>query len=209
MNYRTLLSTIVALGLTGSPGFAQTPQDSGLSKTLSTQMAVRDLWIDHIFWIRSVVIAAANEDEAARTEAETQAVENAKKIADVIEPFYGKPASEKLFELLAGHYGAVKDYLTATVPALDNAQQKIAVEKLAVNAQEIATFLSEANPNLPKETLSNLLRVHGGHHLAQIDQVRKNDFGGEARTWMEMKQHIYILADALVGGIVKQFPDKF
>jgi hypothetical protein len=30
-----------------------------------------------------------------------------------IAPFYGQPAGDKLFRLLAGHYGATKDYLGA------------------------------------------------------------------------------------------------
>ena len=32
---------------------------------------------------------------------------------------------------------------------------------------------------------------------------------GEARTWEAMKTHIYTIADALVGGIAKQMPEKF
>jgi hypothetical protein len=42
-------------------------------------------------------------------------VANAQQIAGSIEPFYGKPASEKLFALLAEHYGAIRDHLDATV----------------------------------------------------------------------------------------------
>ncbi len=50
---------------------------------------------------------------------------------------------------------------------------------------------------------------HGAHHIAQIDQVNIKDFSSEAKTWDDMKKHIYMIADALAGGIVKQFPNKF
>jgi hypothetical protein len=181
----------------------------GLSKTVSTQMAMRDLWVDHIFWIRDVVMETAAKNKNAQAEAEKQVVANAKKIAGTIEPFYGKAASEQLFKLLAGHYGAVKDYMNATLPTPNAAKQKAATDKLTANATAIADFLSGANPNLPKGVLIGLLAAHGGHHIMEINQVQKKDYAGEAQTWADMKQHMYTIADALVGGIAKQFPDKF
>ncbi len=84
-----------------------------------------------------------------------------------------------------------------------------AVEKLKKNADEIATFLSSANPNWPKDALLSALIAHGGHHMAQIDEINMKDFSGEAKTWDAMKNHIYVIADVLANGIVKQFPKKF
>lgn len=179
------------------------------SKAVDTKMAVRDLWVDHIFWVRSVVVAKAQKNKNSMEEAEKQAVANAKNIAGVIEPFYGEAASKKLFELLAGHYGAIKDYMNATLPSPNAKKQKAATDKLTANAVEIATFLSEANPNLPKGTLVALLSGHGGHHVTQINQIQKKDFAGEAETWTAMKKHMYMISDALVEGIAKQFPKKF
>ncbi len=181
----------------------------GTSKVVATKMTMRDLWVDHIFWVRSVVMATANKNKNVQETAEAQAVENAKQIAGVIEPFYGKPASEKLFELLAGHYTAIKDYMNATIPSPKSKDQKTATEKLTSNATAIADFLSGANPNLPKSTLIALLSAHGGHHVQQINQVQKKDYQGEAKTWKDMKAHMYTIADALVDGIAKQFPKKF
>jgi hypothetical protein len=122
---------------------------------------------------------------------------------------YGKDAGDKLFGLLAGHYGAIKEYLTAAM-ANDKAGKDAACEKLKTNAEEIAAFLNSANPkNWPKETLVSLLLAHGGHHMAQIDAVVMKDYGKEATVWEAMKNHIYTIADALAGGIEKQFPKKF
>ncbi len=74
---------------------------------------------------------------------------------------------------------------------------------------ELAAFLNSANPNWPKQTLMGLLMAHGAYHIAQIDQVNMKDLASEAKTWDEMKKHIYVIADALADGIVKQFPKKF
>jgi hypothetical protein len=51
--------------------------------------------------------------------------------------------------------------------------------------------------------------AHGGHHIMQIDQVIMKDYAAEAATWDTMRMHIYTIADALAGGIEKQFPKKF
>ena len=116
--------------------------------------------------------------------------------------------SEKLFGLLAGHYGAVKEYLQATA-AGGKAKQEAAVKNLTGNAGEIARFLSGANPNLPFDTLHGLLLTHGGHHLQEIQQLRGKHYAQEAETWEAMKKHMYVIADALAGAIAKQFPGKF
>ena len=171
----------------------------------ATQDALRDLWIGHVFWVRSVAVATIDGNKPAAKSAEDQVVANAKQIAGAIEPFYGKPAADKLFGLLAGHYGAIKEYLDARgKPAQDAAWKKI-----GANAEEIAVFLSGANPNLPKDTLLALLVAHGGHHVQQIGQLRAKDYAGEAQTWQHMTQHMYVIADALTGAIAKQFPAKF
>jgi hypothetical protein len=174
----------------------------------ATKAALRDLWIGHVFWVRNVVVAGLAGDTAAQKAAEKQVVANAQSIAATIEPFYGAPAKEKLFTLLAGHYGAVKNYFDATL-ATDAKQQGEATTKLTANADEIATFLSGANPNWPKETLMGLLQAHAGHHIAQIQELQAKNYDGEAKTWAGMSQHMYVIADALADGLAKQFPAQF
>lgn len=203
---RNALFMILTLALIGTPTIAQSANDT---KEVATQLAMRDLWVDHIFWVRSVVTARAAKDKKAEASAEKQVVANAKKLAGAIEPFYGKAATEKLFGLLAGHYGAIKEYLDASIPRVKQSAQSTASKNLTANAMEIATFLSAANPNLPKGTLVGLLSAHGGHHIAQIGQIQKKDYDAEAATWEAMKGHMYVIADALTAAIAKQFPDKF
>ena len=169
-------------------------------------MGQRDLWIGHVFWVRNVVTETLAGNAASAKAAENAVVANAKQIAASIEPFYGKAASEKLFGLLAGHYGAVKQYLEAG----DNQpKQDAAMKTLTANAGEIAVFLSGANPHLPVDTLRSLLLAHGGHHVQQIKQLRAKQYAQEAETWEAMKNHMYVIADALAGALGKQFPAKF
>jgi hypothetical protein len=206
----TIMSMVLGalLLISPSPALAKAKGATAVPARVQLQLAMRDLWVGHIFWVRNVVLDTHYGDAAAAKVAEKQVVQNAKDIANAISPYYGKPASDKLFKLLAGHYGAIKDYMTATF-AGNKAGQTAAVDKLKKNADEIATFLSSANPNWPKATLEAALLAHGGHHIAQIDAISKKDFASEAKTWTAMKDQVYTIADVLANGIVKQFPKKF
>jgi len=177
-------------------------------KVAQTGAALRDLWVDHIFWVRSVSVATIDNNELAAKVSEQKAVSNAKAIASSIEPFYGAAAKDRFFELLANHYGAVKAYLVATI-ASDASAQATAAQSVRSNAEEIAVFLNKANPYLPKEAVQGLLLAHGGHHIQQIQQLKNRKYEAEAETWEGMKQHVYQIADATTDALVKQFTKKF
>ena len=197
------------LSLSGLATAADAPSGPVPAKLAATQAAERDLWVGHIFWVREVARGLADKNPAAADLAEKQVVANAKQIAGSIEPFYGKAATDQLFKLLAGHYTEIKAHATATVAGDAAGAKKKALGELTSNANEIAKFLAGANPNLPEATLKSLLAAHGGHHVQQNQQLAAHDLAAEARTWDAMKTHIYTIADALAGGIAKQFPDKF
>jgi len=178
------------------------------AKLVATRDALRGLWKGHVVAVRKVVVAAIAKDAAAQSTAEAEVVSNAHAIAGAIEPYYGVAARDQLFTLLAGHYGAVKAYLEASL-AKDAKKQSAATDQLTANAEAIAALLSGANPNWPKDALNELLLVHGSHHISQIQQLIAKDTKAEAETWKAMTEHMNVIADALADGIAKQFPAKF
>ena len=180
---------------------ATTLAPSKLAQTLRT------LWLGHVEAVRGYVFAAHDHNAAKSKAAGDHVVANAKQIAAAVGSFYGKAAGDQMMTLLAGHWGAVKAYADATF-AHDDAGRTQAMNNLNANAKDIADFLSGANPNLPQPTLLSLLAAHGAHHIAQIQEVEAGDKAGEAKTWDAMRAHMVVIADALAGGIAKQFPDK-
>ena len=179
---KSLLPTLLTAALAATlPGLAAAGTQHAAAVTpptaaavpatvVATRNALRDLWIGHIFWVRNVVVARYDDSAAART-AEAQVVANAKAIAGAIEPFYGKAASDKLFGLLAGHWGAISEHIDATEQGSKSGQEA-ATGKLLANANEIADFLAAASPNWPVDTLRGLLSAHGAHHLQQDQQLQ-------------------------------------
>jgi hypothetical protein len=206
----TKILMVAALLLSAAPSFAHETNMAMKESPKAVQLreGLRDLWGGHIFWVRNVALETNMGDSAAAKVAEENAVKNARSIADAVVPFYGQAAADKLFGLLAGHYGAIKEYMTAAYAA-DQAGKDKAFEKVKSNAGEIAALLSSANPNWPRETLVSLLYAHGGHHAAQIEAFAAKDYAAEAQTWEAMKNHMNMIADALGAGVVKQFPKKF
>jgi hypothetical protein len=208
-------ASIAFASMLAQPVHAAPPQAAQKSVEVSADQtrvdaakaSLRDLWIGHVFWVRNVVVAELAGDAAAQQEAEKQVVANAQAIAASIEPFYGADAKKKLFTLLAGHYGAVKAYLDASI-AKNAGKQTEATTALISNASEIASFLSGANEYLPKDAVEGLLKAHGAHHIAQIQQLQAKDYAGEAQTWATMTRHMYVIADALADALAKQFPAK-
>jgi hypothetical protein len=172
------------------------------------RMALRDLWVEHIFWIRSYVLATQTGDQAQRIVAENQVLANAKTLAGTIAPFYGRDAADGLLALLAVHWGAVRDFNTATVRHSEEGRSE-AVQDLTTNAHEIAKFLSGANPYLPEDAVFGLFAAHGAHHVAQIDQIAAGDYQQEAETWAAMRAHMLVIANSIAAALARQFPDRF
>lgn len=205
----TTLAVLSALSF-APPLRADTPHapPAAISRHSQTEDALRDLWLGHVFWVRNVVTATIDRNTPAAAAAEQEVVANAKAIAAAIEPFYGKDAADQLFALLAGHYGAVKQYLVATLKR-STTDQDSALQALTANADAIARFLSNANPNLPYAALMGMLAAHGGHHVQQIQALSAGQYAEEAQTWDAMRQHMYAVADALTAALAKQFPARF
>ncbi|MEO7774756.1 MAG: hypothetical protein ABIT36_03085 [Steroidobacteraceae bacterium] len=193
----------------GTSGVAAVPViSSDRAAVLETQMALRDLWVEHVFWIRSYVLATHSRDATQARIAETEVVANAKTLAGTIAPFYGQSAADGLLKLLAGHWGAVRDYNTATLASSKSGQEK-ALAVLTANAHAIGKFLSGANPYLPENVVFGLFAAHGAHHVAQITQISAGNFHDEAATWHAMRHHMLVISDAIADALSRQYPARF
>lgn len=204
-----VLLAVIILLVPHTPAFADKQHvNLKVPAVYETKLALRDLWVEHVFWVRNYVGATHHKDNAATEAAESEIVNNARALALTIEPFYGKEASDKLFELLAGHWGAIKSYNHAVLVG-DYGRQDVSVDELTANARRISVFLSNANPYLPRDAVFSLLSAHGGHHITQINQISASEYKAEAETWAVMRKHMFVIADAITDALAKQFPKQF
>ncbi len=192
--------------LAASPAPAATPASTAPAAP-KLHAAMRGLWQGHIQHTRAYAMAVKSGDTAAAKKAGDDVVANAKQISDAVAGFYGADAGKRMLELLAGHWGAVKA-MTDAEKAGDTSASAKAMQDATANANDIAKFLSGANPNLPEDAVRGLMMTHVGHHSAQIGEIMKGDSKAETTTWTAMQSHMNTLADALSDGIAKQFPAK-
>ena len=215
MNPMTRMAGALALTLAAgavfqfaaTPALAATPAAATAPASPKLHATMRELWQGHAETTREYALAVKADDAAAEKKSADTVVANAKKIADAVGSFYGEAAGKKMLELLAGHWGGVKA-LTDAQKAGDTAAVSKAMQDLSANADEIAKFLSGANPNLPESAVKGLLVTHAAHHQALTGEIMKGDTAAAAKTWAAMQAHMNTIADALSDGIAKQFPAK-
>ncbi len=168
---------------------------------------LRRLWSDHVYWTREYIVGAgigtANAEAAA-----SRLLKNQEDIGNAIVPYYGKGSGEKLTGLLKQHIMIAVD-LVAAAKSDNQSKFNDADKRWYSNAEEIASFLSGANPNWPRRDVSDLLRQH-------LDLTKKETVAILHKKWAEaitafddIYTEILTLSDALSAGIVKQFHDKF
>jgi hypothetical protein len=177
-------------------------------KAFQLQLSFRDLWISHLFWVRSAVQEERDADIEAAKVSEARVIQNARNIADAFSPWYGADVADKLFGLLAGRDTALKDYGEATFRK-DAEAQRAAAGALSAYARDLAALLSSSNPGWHKNALEKMFVSQAGQQQKQITDFFAADFTAEAEAWTTMKEDAYYLADMLALGIVRQFPSKF
>jgi type VI protein secretion system component VasK len=152
-------------------------------------------------------VAAVGDQPNAQASA-NRLLKNQEDIGNAVAMYYGKDAGAKLTTLLKEHITIAVDLIKAA-KAGDKAAQGQADKKWQQNATDIADFLSKANPNWPRATLVDLMKMHLSTTTNEVVARLNKNWDADVRAFDEVYSHILKMSDALAEGIVKQFPDKF
>lgn len=176
-------------------------------KAVELREGMRRLWEDHITWTRNYIVSAVADLEDAEKVAE-RLLKNQDDIGDAIKPFYGDDAGKKLSALLRDHILVAVEVVKAA--KADNSEELAkANKKWYANADDIAEFLSGANPNWPKKVLKNMLYKHLDYTTQEVVSRLKKGWSSDIEAYDKGHTHMLMFADMLGNGIVKQFPKKF
>ena len=182
---------------------------AGMSMDARAQLttAMRKLWADHVVWTRDYIIAAAAGAPDAQAAA-ARLLKNQEDIGNAIVPYYGAAAGQKLTDLLKQHILIAVDLVSAA-KAGDQAKLKDADARWHANAADIATFLSGANPNWPRQAVLDMLNQHLALTTREAtDRIQKN-WTDDVGAFDAIFNQAMMMADTLTNGIVAQFPSKF
>ena len=169
---------------------------------------MRKLWEDHIVWTRQFIVSSVADLPDANTAA-GRLLANQDHIGDAIKPFYGEEAGEALSALLRDHILIAADILTAAKNG-DSAGVEEANARWHVNADEIADFLSGANPNnWPQDEMREMMAGHLEWTLTEAVARLNADWDADVAAYDRIHRDILHMADMLSIGIIKQFPGRF
>ena len=188
----------------GHTTFAAAPT----AKQVRLHDGMRKLWEDHITWTRLAIVSfAADLPDFDQTAA--RLLRNQEDIGNAIKPYYGRRAGNRLTALLKEHIAGAVELLQAA-KAGDDARFTAAKEAWYRNGRQIARFLSDANPRfLPFAATSRLMKGHLDQTLDEAAHRLSGDFQADIRDYEHIHRHILMMADAISGGIIKQFPRRF
>ncbi|WP_349728504.1 glycosyltransferase [Peribacillus frigoritolerans] len=135
-------------------------------------------------------------------------LKNQEDIGNAIKPVYGEKAGNKLTDLLKEHIVIAGKIVDAAKSGNEVLVKQLNKEWYR-NADEIAAFLSGANPYLKNETLKNLLYIHLKLVTNDVTSSIAKNWNGRIVSIDEGVTYIILMADTISAGVAKQFPDKF
>ncbi|WP_426445834.1 glycosyltransferase [Paenibacillus sp. S-38] len=168
---------------------------------------LRKLWMEHLFWTRTYIVSAV-DGLADRDKVLARLLKNQQDLGDAIKPYYGEAAGNKLAELLREHILIAGKIVEAAKQA-NGAELDRLNKEWYRNADDIAQFLSSANPHWKKAELKAMMERHLQLVADALQARLKQDWDADIRAFDQGEAHLLHLADTLAQGIIKQFPKKF
>jgi hypothetical protein len=169
---------------------------------------MRKLWEDHITWTR-LYIVSATADLPDKEATANRLLQNQTDIGNAVKPFYGDAAGDKLAALLKDHILIAVEIIDAAKKG-DAAKKDDAAKRWSANADDIATFLSGANPkNWPLAEMKMMMQDHLKLTTAELVAHLQKDWSADVAAYDKVHEQILKMADMLSSGILSQFPDKF
>lgn len=172
----------------------------------SLRDTMRRLWDDHVFWTRLYIVSALGELPDKDMSAQ-RLLQNQTDIGAAIVPYYGQEAGDQLSRLLQDHILGAATLLDA-VKSGDQVAVENANAAWYANADDIATFLSTANPdNWPLDTMKETMKMHLDQTLQEVTNRLNGNHEQEIADFDAARSHMLAVADVLTQGIEAQFPN--
>lgn len=208
----TTLVTLVA-GCTSAttPTSDQMSSSSAMTSmiTVETELrqVMRKLWAEHVIWTRQYIVAAVAGTPDAEAAA-TRLLKNQNDIGTALIPYYGADAGAAMTELLKEHILIAVD-LVAAAKAGDDAKFTEEDARWQANAEDIADFLSSANPAWPRQAMLDMMNEHLSVTKQEAVARIEGEWDDDVAAFDSIFNYALIMADEFTDGIVKQFPEKF
>ncbi len=135
-------------------------------------------------------------------------MQNPKDFEVALQTFYGNDVAANFEKLLNDHLSLANDFIMA-IKAGNTSAAADAEKQLYQNADQIATFLGNINPNWSTEEWKSMLRDHLALLKEDLCHILSGNFEDSVGTFTDIERGVLEMADIMALGIVKQFPQYF
>lgn len=188
--------------VSSAPAGSITPSAQALNNNLVT------LGLDHMTLTDQAIDAALDGSKDATASA-NQLYANGNTIGQAVGSVYGSSAQTTFDSVWKLHLDQFVNYAVADSKG-DTAGKQAALSAINTGyTVPLAQYLAKANPNLPEQTLQNLLSDHVGMTAMIIDDHVQGNYAKEQTDLDSANTMMTKIFSTLAGAIVKQFPSKF
>lgn len=172
------------------------------------RQALRLLWTQHMEWTRMAIIDFVNGSAGFGATA-GRLLQNQADMGNAVRPFYGDAAANQLTTLLKAHITNFVAFFQA-VKGGDPAAIASTQAAVYANAQQVADFLSAANPkNWPQDTMRAMMKEHIDQTIVYGGDEMTGKYADGIAVYDQAESHMLMMADLLANGIIAQFPGSF
>lgn len=164
---------------------------------------LRRAWMEHVFWVLMYISAYLNDTPDLQATLD-RLEQTPMDISAAFENFYSQNTVNQLTRLLSQHTSLTADLITA-MRDNNTAQVEELDRQMAQNAENIARFLSNANPMFSFDELLSGLQAHLDFTKREIQAALDNNFTEVVRLFDENTNQVLQIADYLSKGLISQF----
>jgi hypothetical protein len=201
----------VVAAASGAPAAHEHAAAAGQASREAFRAEMRKLWEDHITWTRLYIVSAATlrKDLPDIGPTADRLFANQADIGSAVGSFYGEAAGQQLTDLLHEHIALAAEAIAAA-KAGDEAGLQTALDAWYANADDIARFLADANPdNWPFDEMRAHMREHLDLTLEEAVARLHGDYRADIAAYDKVHHQILVMADMLSNGIIAAFPERF
>lgn len=169
--------------------------------------SMEKLCADHAMWTRQFIVSAVAGVGDAEL-AEQRLLKNQEDIGNAMIPFYGLEVGEHFAKLLKDQVVIVANIVKAAT-ARNDAKVKELDKQWHAKTDEIATFLSTANPNVDKDALMSMFNKHRELTTQELTYRLKVDWKSDITNFDQLLEQARMMGKTLADDIIKQFPHHF
>ena len=171
------------------------------------RIIMRTLFTDHIIWTRNYLLAALADSPDAQPVSK-RLLKNTEDIGNMLIPYYGKEAGQKVTSLLKKHVIITIDLISAIKSDNHDKFKELDIQ-WHDSAIVIAHFFSTQSQYLPQETVIKVLNAHLILTTEEISARLSKNWKDDITTFDKIVAQALAMADHFTKALIQQFPQKF